>query len=367
MMGCFCRFGLISLLFFFISLFPFSSFADSSLVGVCGMQGPQSKFGKSVVSLLDYTTSRAYFVMSNSNPTPSNPSGNGEIYIFDSTLPINAYTIQSPQITFMGPAGGNNFGNGLLNVGDIDSDGVEDIAVSDGTSLYLLSGSGIIGSQPFSNALIGTLAPTVVAGSDLGSSMALLDPAQVIFAVNDPAAMGSRIHIIQASATGLSEIANIDLFYASGLVGANAGIVIKAGDIDGDAIKDLVVGSPNEATLVPAPFGPLTSVGAIAVLDGNSLLTQTPSLLAPIYFPSQPEQDEGFGSSIAVSESFDLSSFGLSTSESVIAVGAPNRGNPNTSTPETGGIELLRYDSVSGNISLISSFAANVASQSYFG
>jgi hypothetical protein len=216
----------------------------------------------------------------------------GRAYVFDGATHVLLYTLDTPI-----PQGDLYFGNKLAVIGDMNDDGKRDIAVAaeqedvganvDQGRVYIFSGADGV-------HIITLDMPVGQAGAEFGVSLAVGDvnnDSYLDIAVGahaeDVGGNNGQGRVYVFSGSDGSWIRTLDM--PVGQAGANFGISLAAGDVNGDAKADIAVGAEQEDMVYEDQGRVYVFSGA----DGSLLFTlDTPN----------PQAYTNFGSSLAVGD-----------------------------------------------------------------
>ncbi|MFZ5476182.1 MAG: integrin alpha [Myxococcota bacterium] len=214
---------------------------------------------------------------------PGSAAGKGRTYVYFG----HADGVASGRAEFQGEVAGDETGTGVARAGDLDGDGLDDVAIA---APGVSDGAGVVYVVAATNALPSELADAPLrvsgpAGGELGS--ALLGAGDVDGDGDDDLLVGAprysgalslegAVFVVGGGTTGA--VLADDLPKITGdLALAFAGTSLAAADLDGDGAGDLAVGVPNAsesdsyAGLVALLYGPWSSVTGLSGATGRLL------------------------------------------------------------------------------------------------
>ena len=177
----------------------------------------------------------------------------------------------SPAVILTSPVGGDRFGTSVATAGDVNGDGYDDVIVGTegGSAAYVYLGASS-GLGPAPDATL-----TSATGEYFGWSVGSADDVDgdgyddVLVGAPGSGSSDGRVYVYLGSSAGLRTTSSVTLEAAvsGGEFGSSLG---AAGDVDGDAFGDVIVGtwSAGEAYLFHGAAGGL-STAAATLLEGD--------------------------------------------------------------------------------------------------
>lgn len=246
----------------------------------------------------------------------SNGANNGAVYIFHGPLDAGIIGAMQADVVLTGETGhtGDQFG-ASLGLGDLDDNGTQDLVVgalredargmlTDAGAVYVWFDAGTLQSEAAEEA--NTKIVGIDAGDELGNMVAVadvnadgIDDLLAAAHLHDPPLPVPKRHDAGAVFVFLggrigdgvvtdADVADIRLTGEE--PGDEFGMGLAAGDIDGDGIKDVMVGAPRNDGLG-------FDVGRVYLFHGGEDLANAYALDADALFSGQPSNDN-FGESL---------------------------------------------------------------------
>jgi hypothetical protein len=205
----------------------------------------------------------------NSNPrnllvaAPQAQSGRGVVYLFAAGFSAGSYTTANAAYTIVG-APGDLLGTSLA-TGDLNNDGRREIIIGapGNNRVYIINGSaGLSGTRQLETTPADLTLPAAGFGVTVASGDVTGDN---IYDLIVGSQAQNAVFVYKGRAGGIS--AGPDVYF-SGIPGEAMGNLVRLGDLDNDGIRDIQIGSP----LSDGPGGARPDSGAIYVMWGSAAL-----------------------------------------------------------------------------------------------
>lgn len=265
------------------------SYADQTITGTSAYDFLASSL--SVADDVDGDSHVDLWIGAYGHDLASSEQNAGRMYLISGPL-TGTETLASATTTITGTDGGDDLGFSASNLGDVDSDGMDDLvagayghnvgSVLDAGAAYIFTGiaAGALTSDDAKATIEGAVASDSVGYAVTGPGDVSGDgtPDVMIGAYgNDAAGSGSgAVAIFSGSAAGDLDFASDGDAFITGIDGSDAAgySVAGAGDVNGDGVNDIVIGanarsSNGSAYLVLGPIsGTMSLTAADASIDG---------------------------------------------------------------------------------------------------
>jgi len=234
------------------------SVADATISGATAGDGFGSMAAAGNILNLENANPRNLLVAA-----PQAQGGRGVVYLFAAGFAAGSYTTANAAYTIVG-APGDQLGTALA-TGDLNNDGRREIIIGapGNNRVYIINGSaGLSGTRQLESQP----ADMTLTAAGFGASFASGDvTGEGIYDLIVGSPVQNAVFVYKGKAGGIS--AGPDIYF-SGLPGENIGSHIRLGDLDNDGIRDIQIGSPTS----DGPSGTRPDSGSIYVMWGASAL-----------------------------------------------------------------------------------------------